>query len=43
MSVEELTQESLNETTVERVDRSEFIRKTYTHLLLAILAFMGIE
>ena len=40
---EELTQESLNEATVERTDRSVFIRKTYTHLLLAILAFAGIE
>ena len=43
MSVEELSQESLNEATIERVDRSEFIRKTYTHLLLAIGAFAGIE
>ncbi len=43
MSVEELTQESLNEGILERTDRSQFIRRTYTHLLLAILAFAGIE
>ncbi len=43
MSVEELSQESLNEATIERVDRSEFIRRTYTHLFMAILAFTGIE
>ncbi len=43
MSVEELTHESLKEAAFERTDRSQFIRRTYTHLLAAILAFAGIE
>ncbi len=43
MSVDELTPEAMQEATLVKTDRSEFIRKTYTHLLLAILAFAGIE
>ena len=43
MSVEELSQESLQQPAVEQVDRSQFINRTYTHLLGAILAFAGVE
>ena len=43
MSVEELTPEVLQSPVVEKTDRSQFINKTYTHLLGAILAFAGVE
>lgn len=43
MSVEDLTPESLGSENVGKIDRSQFINKTYTHLLGAILLFAGIE
>ncbi len=43
MSVEDLTPESIGQATVERTDRSQFINRTYTHLLAAIFLFAGIE
>lgn len=43
MRVDELTQESLQQPVAEKLDRSQFIRRTYMHLLGAILAFAGLE
>lgn len=43
MSSEDLVPEQIADGAVETNDRSEFIRKTYTHLFGAILAFAGIE
>lgn len=43
MRVDELTQESLQQPVAETVDRSQFIKRTYMHLLGAILAFAGLE
>lgn len=43
MRVDELTPESLQQPVAEKLDRSQFIRRTYMHLLGAILAFAGLE
>ncbi len=43
MSVDDLTPEALQGSIVETNDRSQFINKTYLHLLGAILAFAGLE
>lgn len=43
MKVDELTQESLQQPVAETLDRSQFIKRTYMHLLGAILAFAGLE
>ena len=43
MSVEDLTPESIGQPAVEQTDRSQFINRTYMHLLGAIFLFAGIE
>lgn len=43
MSVDQLTHESIAEPAFETRDRSQFINRTYMHLLGAILLFAGIE
>jgi len=43
MSAEDLTPESLGLPALEQTDRSQFINRTYTHLLAAIFLFAGIE
>ena len=43
MSVEHLTPETLQQQATEKTDRSQFIRRTYTHLLGAIFLFAGLE
>jgi len=43
MSAEDLTPESLGQPAIETTDRSQFINRTYTHLLGAIFLFAGIE
>ena len=43
MSAEDLTPENLQNPAIEKTDRSEFINKTYGHLLAAIFLFAGIE
>jgi len=43
MSVEELSPDAVQRPIVESTDRSQFINKTYMHLLGAILAFAGVE
>lgn len=43
MSAEDLTPESIGQPAIEQTDRSQFINRTYTHLLGAILLFAGIE
>ena len=43
MSAEDLTPESIGLETLEQTDRSQFISRTYTHLLGAIFLFAGLE
>lgn len=43
MSAEDLTSENLENPAIEQTDRSQFINRTYTHLLGAIFLFAGIE
>lgn len=43
MSAEDLTPESIGQPAFEQTDRSQFINRTYTHLLGAIFLFAGIE
>ena len=43
MSVEELSQEALQQPVQEQTDRSRFITRTYTHLLGAMIGFAAIE
>jgi len=43
MSAEDLTSENLENPAIERTDRSQFINRTYMHLLGAIFLFAGIE
>ncbi len=45
MSAEDLTPESIGQTTLEheQTDRSQFISRTYTHLLGAMFLFAGLE
>jgi FtsH-binding integral membrane protein len=43
MSTQDLTPESIGQPAVEQTDRSQFINRTYTHLLGAIFLFAGIE
>ena len=43
MSAEDLIHESVQQSEFETTDRSQFINRTYTHLLGAILLFAGIE
>lgn len=43
MSAEDLTPESMGQPVIETTDRSQFINRTYTHLLGAILLFAGLE
>jgi len=43
MSAQDLTPESIGQPAIEQTDRSQFINRTYTHLLGAIFLFAGIE
>ena len=43
MSAEDLTPESIGQPAVEPTDRSQFINRTYAHLLGAIFLFAGLE
>jgi len=43
MSAEDLTPESIGQPAIERTDRSQFINRTYMHLLGAIFLFAGLE
>ena len=43
MSAEDLTSENLENPAIEQTDRSQFINRTYMHLLGAIFLFAGIE
>jgi FtsH-binding integral membrane protein len=43
MNVEELSPEAVQQPIVETTNRSEFINRTYMHLLGAILAFAAVE
>jgi FtsH-binding integral membrane protein len=43
MSVEELSPDTVQPTYVENVDRSQFINRTYMHLLGAIMLFAAVE
>lgn len=43
MSAEDLTPENLQNPAIEQTDRSQFINRTYGHLLAAIFMFAGIE
>lgn len=43
MSVEELSRDAVQQSVVEITDRSQFINRTYMHLLGAIMAFAGVE
>ncbi len=43
MSAEDLTPEAIGQPAIERTDRSQFINRTYTHLLGAIFLFAGLE
>jgi len=43
MNAEDLTPESIGQPAIEQTDRSQFINRTYTHLLGAIFLFAGIE
>lgn len=43
MNVDDLTPESLGQPAVEVTDRSQFINRTYMHLLGAIFLFAGLE
>ena len=43
MSAEDLTPESIGQPAIEQTDRSQFINRTYMHLLGAIFLFAGIE
>ncbi len=43
MSAEDLTPESIGKPTLEQTDRSQFISRTYTHLLGAIFLFAALE
>ena len=43
MSAEDLTPESIGQPAFAETDRSQFINRTYTHLLGAIFLFAGIE
>ncbi len=43
MSAEDLTPESIGQPTLEKTDRSQFISRTYTHLLGAMFLFAGLE
>lgn len=43
MRVEELSPDAVQQAIVERTDRSQFINRTYLHLLGAILAFAAVE
>lgn len=43
MSVQDLTPEAMQQPAIETTDRSQFINRTYMHLLGAIFLFAGIE
>jgi len=43
MSAQDLTPEAMQQPAIERTDRSQFINRTYMHLLGAIFLFAGIE
>jgi FtsH-binding integral membrane protein len=43
MSAQDLTPEAMQQPAIESTDRSEFINRTYLHLLGAIFLFAGIE
>ncbi len=43
MSAEDLTPDAIGQAGIEATSRSQFINRTYTHLLGAILLFAGIE
>ena len=43
MNAEDLTPEAIEQPVVETTDRSQFINRTYGHLLAAIFLFAGIE